>query len=126
MLLEQIEHKILSDTSFPIDMKADGKDPYDVKLVCDMQVRGKITVYIRKAMDESGEFLGWKVTDAKITHRYGGHLWREEFDEVQAICIRNSVQEHKGELFTIIDTSPYTSLCCLLCAIIEIRARTQS
>lgn len=112
----------MSYASFPIEMKAVGENFHDLRLDCDMQVRGKITVFIRREKSDDG-FRTWRITDDAYTVRQCKNAWNDHYDDIAAICIRNSVQEHNGELYTIVDTAPYTSLCCLLCAIIEIRGR---
>ena len=122
MLLEQVEHTIISEASFPIEMKAVGEGFHDLRLDCDMQVRGRITVFVRKERNLDGSHT-WRITDDAYTVRHCKNAWNDYYDDIAAICIRNSVQESIGELYTIVDTAPYTSLCCLLCAIIEIRGR---
>lgn len=122
MLLEQVEQVIISDASFPVEMNSVGENLSELRLDCDMQIRGVITVYVRKAHNSEG-LKSWKITDDCSTIRSLAHVWNEAYDDIAAICIRNSVQEFNGELFVSVDTAPYTSLCCLLCAIIEIRVR---
>jgi hypothetical protein len=123
MLLEQIEQTIIRSTSFPIVMTSIGKDFHELRLDCDMQIRGKIPVIVRKHVGLDGQCDNWKITDDRFTSRECGAAWNEYYDEMVAIGSRNSVHEQSGELYAPIDTDPYTSLCCLLCAIIEIRVR---
>ena len=122
MLLEQIEQTIIRDASFPVEMTSVGENLSELRIDCDMQIRGVITVYIRRSIGADGE-RQWKVTDDCTTVRSIANAWNDAYDDIASICIRNSVQELNGELYISIDTAPYTSLCCLLCAIIEIRVR---
>lgn len=122
MLLEQVEQTIITEASFPVIMLAAGENLGELRLDCDMQIRGTITVYVRRVQTTDGS-RAWKVTDDCHTVRSLKHAWSEAYDDIADICIRNSVQENNGELYVLIDTAPYTSLCCLLCAIIEIRVR---
>ena len=122
MLLEQIEQTIIRDASFPVSMTSIGENLSELRLECDMQIRGVITVFIKKFVSPEGE-KQWFITDDSSTVRNLAHAWNEAYDDIASICIRNSVQEKNGELYLLIDTAPYTSLCCLLCAIIDIRVR---
>lgn len=116
MLLEEIERDIIRYSSFEIVLTGTEKS---LKIECDLQSRGKLSVYVERRNTH------WTMTDSCATVRRYGWMWNRHPDDIAEICLINTVNDTFGELWMYIDSeSVFMSLCCVLCAMLEVEERS--